>query len=327
MCSLQWHRAQAHSELRSIVLSRFLMSVRAASRFRRQGCIPIMWRECCSRLELAPMRTAPLAKRSTLRAFPPCGAPLRRCMAAGARGSARGDVASDSGRLFAAAALAGGCAVAAAAWQFWPSQRVAGPRPTDTETLDAILSLLQKDDCLGEGSRAAGRSPLFVDLGSGDGRVVLAVARRFPGRCRCVGVEVMADAVETSQKAADAVETLAPTRFVCADMGEVDLSDVDVLFLYLPQQVVRQVVLNLLPQSGLQTGARVVIEDAPRDFRESDRSFGMKLLRSGGVMPPSPQYPTVDVFEWRGSSLKDKRRSSLPERKRMPLWSDDAERA
>merc|ERR1712216_271603 len=101
---------------------------------------------------------------------------------------------------------------------------------------------------------ASNAGSLFVDLGSGDGRVVDAVVRRF--RCRGVGVEVMEESVAQAQKLATAPELEGRCRYLCADMGAMSLAETDVLFIYLPQPVLRGVVLNLLPRSGLRVGAR-----------------------------------------------------------------------
>lgn len=231
---------------------------------------------------------------------------------------------------FVAAAAVGGCLLALlAAVQAWPRNRVAGPRPTDVETVEAVLELLQEGvPSLTSAAAAAGgaEGPLFVDLGSGDGRVVDAVVRRFG--CRAVGVEVMEESVAASAALAAKLpaELAGRSRFLCADMGEVDLSQADVLFIYLPQTVARGVVLNLLPLSGLRVGTQVLIEDAPKDFRTGAPAFGMKHLRAGGVTPPSRSRPALDLFEWRGSVFVDKRQAKQVEVSRqagkpsLPLW-------
>merc|ERR1719282_957575 len=80
---------------------------------------------------------------------------------------------------------------------------------------------------------------LFVDLGSGDGRVVDAVVRTF--KCRCVGIELDDSAVEHSREKLGKLppELTERAKILHADMREVDMSEIDVLFIYLPQSVQR----------------------------------------------------------------------------------------
>lgn len=153
-----------------------------------------------------------------------------------------------------------------------------------------------------------GQALLFVDLGSGDGRMVTAVVSHFA--CQGVGVDVMAESVAQAQTLAAAAlpdELLGNVDFVCADMGQVDLAEADVLFLYLPDTMVRQVVGLLLPRSGLRVGAYVVIEDAPEDLRHG---AGLRHLLRGGALPRSSRNPSLDLFEWCGSERAGRPTSS-----------------
>lgn len=208
-------------------------------------------------------------------------------------GSGQGDL----GALPLAAALGGACGAALLLWRVWPPRRgtLAGDLPTEPETIEAALELLGKGTPLG----SAGEELLFVDLGSGDGRMVSAVVRRFG--CRGVGVDVLPESVAAAEAAAAAElprELARRAAFVCADMGSVDLAEADVLFMYLPDVMSRQVVRSLLPQSGLRTGALVLIEDAPEELRHG---FGLRHLLRGGVRPTSSRHPALDLFEWRGA--------------------------
>jgi SAM-dependent methyltransferase len=160
---------------------------------------------------------------------------------------------------------------------------------------------------------------VFVDLGSGDGRVVHAVVQSLG--CRGVGVELMEDLV--AQSAADAAAMAEPAngkcRFLCADMGDVDLAGADILFVYLPQQTLRHVVLHLLPRSGLRKGSIILIEDTPRDFVSLATTFGLRHLRKDDA-PLSSSRPRLDLFEWTGAGFVDKR-AAKDNRPKLPVWA------
>lgn len=201
--------------------------------------------------------------------------------------------------LALASALGAAGGVALLLWQVWPPRTgtLAGSLPTDLETLEAVLALLQAATPLGAGGEL-GCELLFVDLGSGDGRVVQAVVGRFA--CRGVGIDLLEESVAESEVAtAAALPRALASRaaFLCADMGNVDLAEADVLFMYLPDTMMWQVVQSLLPHSGLRKGAYVLIEDAPESLRHG---FGLRHVLRGGVRPVSSRHPALDLFEWRG---------------------------
>lgn len=97
----------------------------------------------------------------------------------------------------------------------------------------------------------------LVDLGSGDGRIVIEAAKRYgaPG----LGVDIDPKLVElaTANAAKAGVGNLA--RFEVRDLFETDLRGVRVVTLYLLPEVNRQLVPRLFEQ--LQPGARVVSHD------------------------------------------------------------------
>jgi SAM-dependent methyltransferase len=72
---------------------------------------------------------------------------------------------------------------------------------------------------------------LVVDLGSGDGKIVLAAAKRFGARAR--GIEYSADLVETSRRNARIDGVAGRAQFVQGDLFEADFRDATVVTLYL----------------------------------------------------------------------------------------------
>eukprot|EP00443_Scrippsiella_acuminata_P072164 CAMPEP_0115520130 /NCGR_PEP_ID=MMETSP0271-20121206/78812_1 /TAXON_ID=71861 /ORGANISM="Scrippsiella trochoidea, Strain CCMP3099" /LENGTH=224 /DNA_ID=CAMNT_0002951201 /DNA_START=82 /DNA_END=755 /DNA_ORIENTATION=+ len=186
-------------------------------------------------------------------------------------------------------------------------RHIGGSQPTEDETLEATLKLLQAGTPLGSAGEAA-RELLFVDFGSGDGRVVSAVVRRFG--CCGIGVDVLPESVAEAQAVVAAQlpsELAGRTGFMCADMADIDLNDADILFMFLPELMTRQVVQTLLPSSNLRVGAYVLIEDAPEALRHG---YGLRHMMHGGVKPTSARHPALDLFEWRGSAFDDQPASS-----------------
>ena len=91
-----------------------------------------------------------------------------------------------------------------------------------------------------------------VDLGSGDGRTVIAAARRG---VRSLGVEYNPDMVELSRRAAEREGVSALAKFVQGDMFQADISQASVLPLFLLQDNLRK----LAPKfSALKPGTRIV---------------------------------------------------------------------
>jgi len=95
-------------------------------------------------------------------------------------------------------------------------------------------------------------SDYHVDLGSGDGRTVIAAAKRGS---RALGVEYNPDMVELSKRNAQKEGVSARAEFIRADIFETDFSKANVLTLYLLPSLnlkLRPTILNMKP------GTRVV---------------------------------------------------------------------
>ncbi len=92
--------------------------------------------------------------------------------------------------------------------------------PSSDERLEAMIKL-------------AHIKPGFklLDLGSGDGKVVIALAQRFPS-CRVIGVEFNPLLVHTSRKAIREARLEKRVSIVHQDFWHSNLSYFDVVFLY-----------------------------------------------------------------------------------------------
>ena len=94
---------------------------------------------------------------------------------------------------------------------------------------------------------------LVVDLGSGDGKIVIAAAKRFGARGR--GVEFSPDLVEVSRRNARIDGVADRARFVQGDLFEADFRDATVVTLYL----LTSINLKLRPKLlDMRPGTRVV---------------------------------------------------------------------
>lgn len=94
----------------------------------------------------------------------------------------------------------------------------------------------------------------LVDLGSGDGRIVIEAARRYP--IRAVGFEMDESLVRVSKLSAHKAGVEDRTRFEAQDIFDVDLSGVQVVTMFLRDSIN----LRLRPKlcTELPAGARVV---------------------------------------------------------------------
>lgn len=91
-----------------------------------------------------------------------------------------------------------------------------------------------------------------MDLGSGDGRIAIAAAKRG---ARAVGIEYNPDMVELSKRNAKAAGVADKVKFIKADLFETDLSKADVITMYLLPRINLELRPKLL---ALKPGTRIV---------------------------------------------------------------------
>jgi len=105
-----------------------------------------------------------------------------------------------------------------------------------------------------------------MDLGSGDGRTVIAAAKRG---ATALGVEYNPDMVELSQKNAQAAGVAAKATFVKADLFETDFSKATVVTMFLLPSInmkLRPKILDMKP------GTRIVTNTFTMEDWEPDES-------------------------------------------------------
>ncbi len=112
-----------------------------------------------------------------------------------------------------------------------------------------------------------GPGDVVYDLGSGDGRIVIAAARDFGARA--VGVELDAKLVQDSREAAYKAGVGDRVTFVWKDIFDVDLSLATVVTIYLFPEVNARLVPKL--RHELRPGARIVSHQFPLGDWKPDR--------------------------------------------------------
>ncbi len=116
-----------------------------------------------------------------------------------------------------------------------------------------------------------GPDDVVYDLGSGDGRIVIAAARDFGARG--VGIELDPDLVAESLRNARRARVADRTRFLQQDIFEADVSEATVVTLYLSPEVNLRLRPKLL---ALPPGSRIVSHDFPIGDWKPERMVNFK---------------------------------------------------
>ncbi|HET8578753.1 MAG TPA: class I SAM-dependent methyltransferase [Methylomirabilota bacterium] len=132
-----------------------------------------------------------------------------------------------------------------------------------------------------------GREDVVYDLGSGDGRIVIAAARDFGARG--VGIEIDPRLVAQSSRTAQRAGLSERVRFVQQDLFATDLHPATVVTLYLTRELNLRLRPKLLQE--LRPGARVVSHHFDMGDWPADRHLAVDLDRSSSmiylwVIPP-----------------------------------------
>jgi SAM-dependent methyltransferase len=112
---------------------------------------------------------------------------------------------------------------------------------------------------------------VVMDLGSGDGRLVIAAAKRG---ARAIGVEYNRDLVDLSRKNAAAQQVSDRARFVQADLFETDLRQATVITMFLRSDLnlkLRPTLLNLSAGTRIVSNTFTMGDWEPDDFATAER--------------------------------------------------------
>jgi SAM-dependent methyltransferase len=115
--------------------------------------------------------------------------------------------------------------------------------PTPPAVVDAMLDLAHVK-----------ATDVVYDLGSGDGRIVIAAAKKYGARG--VGIEIDPSLVKRARDAAAAAGVANRVRFVTGDLFDAHLNEATVVTLYLLQSLNERLRPKLVRE--LKPGARIV---------------------------------------------------------------------
>jgi len=153
--------------------------------------------------------------------------------------------------------------------------------PTPMAAVDKMLELAQVK-----------KSDLVYDLGCGDGRIVIAAAKKYG--CKAVGYDINPERVKESRANVDANDIGDLVKIEQADVFTLDLSDANVITLYL----LPSLNVKLIPQlEKLKPGSRIVSHD-----------FDMRGVKPDKVVKITPEdsYREHVVYLWTTPLKKEK---------------------
>jgi ribosomal protein L11 methylase PrmA len=151
------------------------------------------------------------------------------------------------------------------------AQLNAGPYvPTPWPILDEMLKLA-----------APKKGEYLIDLGSGDGRLVIESAKRYGTNGH--GIDIQAQLVKLATENAAKAGMADRVRFIAGDLFEADLSKADLITVYLLPSIMDKLVPKL--KKELKPGTRIVSHDYPLEGMQHDSvqefNFKEKLEISG----------------------------------------------
>ena len=121
---------------------------------------------------------------------------------------------------------------------------------------------------------------IVFDLGSGDGRIVIAAAEQFG--CKATGYEIDRELVKLSREKAEKAGAADLVTIEQADIFDVDLRQADVIVVFLLPKQLEQ----LIPQlKKLRPGVRIVSHQFKIPGIEPDRTIKRESAESGNDHP------------------------------------------
>jgi ribosomal protein L11 methylase PrmA len=120
------------------------------------------------------------------------------------------------------------------------------------------------------------KGEVLYDLGSGDGRVVIAAAQKYGAKA--TGFEIDPEMVKLSQAKVQENKLAGQVTIERADMFKVDLSNVDVVAVYLPPKLMER----LRPQfEKMKPGSRLVSHYFELPGTTPDRTLTLESSETG----------------------------------------------
>ena len=136
--------------------------------------------------------------------------------------------------------------------------------PSPHDVVDKMLSIADPSS-----------DELLVDLGSGDGRIVISASRDY--RCKAIGVEINPELLRLSR---EKVMKISPhrARIIQGDLHQFDFSKADVITLYLLPSTLKMLKPKL---TMLKREARIVSHDYAVPGLEPDEVCVVKSRATG----------------------------------------------
>ena len=151
--------------------------------------------------------------------------------------------------------------------------------PTPQSVVDSMLRMA-----------AVNEKDYVIDLGSGDGVIVLTAARQF--KASGMGVDIDADLVKLSNASAQKFGVASRVRFVQEDVFKADLSKASVLTLYLLPSMMMNLRTKIFNE--LKPGTRVVSHDYHFGDWSADDSISFEVPEKESVTG----VPKATVLLW-----------------------------
>jgi hypothetical protein len=130
---------------------------------------------------------------------------------------------------------------------------------------------------------------VVMDLGSGDGRIVIAAAQKFGARG--IGIELDRGLVEESRRNAEHANVAARVSFVQGDVLTADLSPASVVTLYLLPGLIGKLQPRLIYE--LRPGTRIVAHAFGMAGWKPDRTQTLRIAE-----PHPGQGPESKLYLW-----------------------------
>jgi precorrin-6B methylase 2 len=150
--------------------------------------------------------------------------------------------------------------------------------PTPPEVMDRML----------EAARITEKDVVY-DLGCGDGRIVLAAAKKFT--CKAVGYDIDTQRIKECEanKSKESKEVQKLVTFVKADVLKLDVSGASVILLYMSREVNEK----LIPAfKKLKDGSRIVAHNYPIPGVKPDKGFPIVVKKKNGYEAEVYRYVT-----------------------------------
>ena len=119
---------------------------------------------------------------------------------------------------------------------------------------------------------------LLIDLGSGDGRIIITGAERY--RCNAIGVELNRRLVEESVRRILRKSLDKKVKIIHGDLYEADFSGANVITLYLLPSTLKALKPKLL---SLKRGSRIICHDFPIPGLTPSEVARIKSLETGKI--------------------------------------------